>query len=361
MEFKNLEKAMQFYKDKNAPMANIKVVYKGEVVYEKELNENSKFDTPFYMYSASKVITAVAAMQLVEKGVLDLDEDVSKYIPSFENVYVGKEKKLSKTPQTLRYLLSMQSGYGYNFDKENLKKAVLNKNATTLQVVAEMLKDYVNFEPGTDFDYGFGLDIVGGIIEAVTGISFDEYVKKNIFEPLGMKNSTFKLSDVGEEKNIWQQYRFNEKTNGYDKADNNIFVLTDNFYSGGAGLISTTNDYIKFVKVMANNGLADDGFRLITKQSIDEMKKPQLCEKAYKTFWKGPDYSYGLGVRTLIKNDNLRVPLGEFGWDSAGNSYVLIDTENNLGIFFGCLVLGWNKGYENHAKIRDAVYEDLGL
>ncbi len=360
MDFKNLEKAMQFYSENNAPLGNIKVVYKGEIVYEKAINAKSGFDKPFYMYSATKVITAVAAMQLVEKGVLDLDEDVSKYIPTFKNVYVGKEKKLSKTPQTLRYLLSMQSGYGYNFDKENLQKAVLNKNATTLSVVGEMLKDYVNFEPGSDFEYGFGLDIAGGIIEAVTGVSFDEYVKKNIFEPLGMKNSTFKLSDVGE-KNIWQQYRFNEKTNGFDKEDNNIFVLTDKFYAGGAGLIGTTDDYIKFVKVMANNGLADNGFRLISKKSIDEMKKPQLCEKAYKTYWKGPEYSYGLGVRTLVKNDNSRVPLGEFGWDSAGNSYVLIDNENNLGIFFGCLVLGWNKGYENHLRIRDAVYEDLGL
>ena len=140
MEFCNLEKAMEFYNEKNAPLGNIQVVYNGELVYKKEINEESKCNKPFYMYSATKVITAVATMQLVEKGILELDEDVSKYIPTFKNVYVGKEKKLSKTPQTLRYLLSMQSGYGYNFDKENLQKAVLNKNATTLSVDTDLTK-----------------------------------------------------------------------------------------------------------------------------------------------------------------------------------------------------------------------------
>lgn len=361
MEFKNLEKAMQFYKDKNAPMANIKVVYKGEVVYEKELNENSKFDTPFYMYSASKVITAVAAMQLVEKGILDLDTDISKYIPEYKNVYIGQQRELSKKPQTLRMLMSMQSGISYDLGKPFIKKAIENKKATTLQVVKEMAKDFVDFEPGTDFNYGLGLDVVGGIIEAVTGQTYNEYVKKNIFEPLGMNNSTFDSMETAEFPEMWQQYFYDAKEDKFVKKDGNFLILTDNFYSGGAGLISTTNDYIKFVKAIANNGVGENGVRIISKQSIEKMKEPQLCEKGYKSFFKSDEYSYGLGVRTLINNEGLRAPLGEFGWDSAGNAYVLIDNENNLGIFFGCLVLGWGEGYSHHLNLRDAVYEDLGL
>ena len=364
MNFQKLEKYLDRIEVEGAPFAGIKVVYKGKMVFEKIFGKKddgtaADYNDLFFKYSSTKVVTAVAAMQLVEQGKIGLDEPVYKYIPEYKNLVVGKERIPAKNTLTVRHLLSMTSGYGYDFNAENLKKACGNKNASTIEVVREMAKDYLHFEPGEKFEYGFGLDIISAVIEVVSGMTYGEYVKKNIFEPLEMNDSTYQV-DQNIKDRLLPQYRYNSQTKAFEpERKENVFILTDAFESGGAGLISSIDDYIRLVKALANYGAADNGYMLLKPSSIDLMREDNLGDKV-KDFFK-PDYSYGLGVRTLINKENSKSPLGEFGWDSAACAYSMIDVDNNLGLFYGCHTLGWDNGYAHHCNIRDLVYESLGI
>ena len=368
MNFEKLDLFIEKIKNDGCPFYGIKVAKDGKEVYEKIFGKrsdgtNADYDDLFYMYSATKVITAVAAMQCVEKGLFSLDDAVGKYIPVFENLYAWESHVPVEKTLTIRHLLTMTGGFNYNLKKENIKEAMQNKKASTLEIVNAIGRDYVENFPGDIFCYGLGLDVLGGVIEVVSGMSFAEYVKKNIFEPLGMNVSTFKVDENIVQK-ILPQYWYDDKEKAFKLAhQSNNFIFSDNYESGGAGLIGNINDYMKFAKTLANYGVSENGYKLISKESIDAMKTNYLVtDKLMEYFFKKDGgYGYGLGVRTLIDNSKTGAPLGEFGWDSAACAYVLIDVENNVSVFVGCHTLGWGEGYQHHNTIRDIVYECLDL
>ena len=363
MNFEKLDKFFEDLKSKDIPGMSIAVSKNGKVVYKNIFGLKSDGETPikssdpFFMYSTTKVVTAVAAMQLVERGLLELDAPASKYIPEFKNVYIGEERVPAKNTITVRELLSMTSGISYSVQKENIKKAIENKSLSTLDVVKAIAEDYIEFEPGTQYLYGLGLDVIGGIIEVVSGKKYGDYVYENIFKPLNMNDCTYHLSDDLLE-NMWPQYRYIDKEDVIKPEPlENGYIFSDNYESGGAGLIGTADDYIKLVMALANYGVSNDGYKLLSKESIDIMRKDVLGNDI-KGFWK-TGYGYGLGVRTLVDKSSSKSPLGEFGWDSAGCAYALVDVDNNIGIYIGCHILGWGPGYDNHNVIRDIVYDCL--
>lgn len=362
MNFKKLDEHFEFLKDLGVPFSSVKVVKDGRLVYQnifgkKDDGKDIGFDDKFYFYSASKMLAVTATMMLFEEGKLSLEDKLSKFIPEFENVVVGEQKTPSTKPITIFNLLTMTNGYGYDL-RENAKKAI-NENASTLEVIKAVAKDFAWFEAGEKFCYGLGHDILAAVVEVITGMKYSEFVRRRIFTPLGMKDSSFHISE-SEKNEMFIQSIYDEATGKFlPKNKVNGFVYTENYDSGGAGLVSTTNDYIKLVKVLANYGVADDGFVLLKKETIDLIRKDHLNDAQKKTFFKGPHYSYGLGVRTLIDGESSKGPVGEFGWDSAACSFFAIDVENNVGIFYGCHTLGWGKGYEYHYKLRDIVYECL--
>jgi CubicO group peptidase (beta-lactamase class C family) len=142
--------------------------------------------------------------------------------------------------------------------------------------------------------------------------------------------------------------------------------LSDNYESGGAGLISTSNDYILFLDAMCNGGVSREGYKLLSLESINEMRTDQLHGASKKDFGllEKFGYSYGLGVRTLVDREisGARSPLGEFGWDGAAGAYALIDVENRMAIFYAQHVLGCGYAYGIvHPKIRDLAYEMLQI
>ncbi len=363
MNFKKLDEYFEFLKCLGVPFSSVKVVKDGSVVYqnifgEKDNGEKIGYDDKFYFYSASKMLAVTSAMMLYDEGKIKLEDKVSKFIPEFENLFVGEEKTPCKTDLTIFHLLTMTNGYGYDI-KENLKASIQDKTASTLDVLKALAKDPVWFEPGENFAYGMGHDILAGVVEVVSGMKYSEFVKLRIFEPLGMNDSCFQPTEQIKQE-MFIQSRFCEETGEFkpENKDNN-FIFTDNYDSGGAGLISTTNDYIKLVKALANYGVCENGTVLLKKETIDLIRKDHLTDAQKKNFFKGPHYSYGLGVRTLIDGESSKGPVGEFGWDSAACSFFAIDVENNVGIFYGCHTLGWGKGYEYHYKLRDIVYECL--
>jgi Beta-lactamase class C and other penicillin binding proteins len=325
-------------------------------------------DSIFWLYSASKPITCTAVLRLMESGALRLDDPVSTYLPEYGDLKVrqGLRIEKAKTALTIRHLLSMQSGLNYDLSAPsvlNVIKAAHGK-ATTREIVGALALEPLDFEPGTRYQYSLSHDVLGAVIEAASKQTFGGYLSKTIFEPLGMKHTGFRLGP-DDKAHLSGQFEFDAATmTSAPVSSENAYVFTGNYESGGAGLFSTVDDYALFLDAMSNNGVSAGGYRLLTADSIEQMRTNQLHETAQKDFdlMGKRGYGYGLGVRTLIEKERsgAKSPLGEFGWDGAAGAYALMDTENRLAIFYAQHVLNCGYAYEViHPRIRDIAYETL--
>lgn len=329
--------------------------------------EEADKDT-YFLFSASKVITCTAALRLVEEGKMQLDEPVSKYLPEFAELFVrnGDDKVPAKKTLTIRHLFSMQGGFTYYFGYESIQKVIKESNnqASTREVVAAIAKMPLEFEPGDNFHYSLCHDILAAVVEVASGKKFSEYLNEIIFAPLGMKDTTFVATDDMLSR-MKQQYRIDPATfTAVPQKATCAYCLSENYESGGAGLISTLEDYAKFVDALAC-GESKDGYRLLKPETVELMKTNQLNGAALNTYranTHNKGYGYGLGVRTMIDQqiESALSPKGEFGWDGAAGAYCLIDTDNHLSIFYAQHVLGCSYAYSNvHKAIRNFVYKAL--
>jgi len=354
-----------------AVIHNHEVVFRHTVGYadwdrKKPLTDKNTY----WLYSATKLFTCTAVMQLIDKGLIGLDSPVSDFLPEYRNLKVKTENGIvpAKNQMTISHLLSMQSGLNYNLEAPSIIKIKeeTNNEATTRQVIEALANEPLDFEPGTHFQYSLSHDVLGAVIEVVSGKKLGEYFDEYIFKPLGMKNTGFELTPE-RQANMSDQFEFDMSTMTSKPVPNrNRYVLTKNFESGGAGLISILDDYLLYLDAMCHGGISKDGYRLISVESINLMRQDQMHEISKKDFdLRGKlAYSYGLGVRTLVDKEKygIRSPLGEFGWDGAAGAYALIDVTNNLAIFYIQHVLKCGYAYNViHPKIRDLTYEMLGL
>lgn len=333
----------------------------------------------FNIYSCSKPVTVVAALQLMEKGYFKLDTPIYDFIPEYKNMYAksGQDIVKIKEPITVKNLLTMTSGFTYNLNSNGIKEArmITNGSMDTLTVVKCMSEDVLEFAPGDNWHYGMSLDVMAGVIEAITGKKFRDYVAENIFKPLEMNNSYYHnesvLGDVAE------QYRYvnsdnNDLVNLQSVADNredgNIinvgkgvenFILGPEYDSGGAGMTSSVEDMSEFASALANGGIGRNGERIISADSVKMMKQNYLNEKQIKNFnWsqlKG--YGYGLGVRTMINSDleGIVGNNGEFGWGGAAGATILVDTKLKLSMFYTHHMLNPQEEYYQ-PRLRNVLY-----
>lgn len=324
----------------------------------------------YWLFSASKVITCTAIMQLVEKGSICLDDPVSDYLPEYKSQKVrnGSVTEQAKNTMTIRHLLTMQSGLNYNIGAPSIIKVLddTNRQATTRQIIKALANEPLDFEPGLHYQYSLSHDVLGAVIEEVSGQQFGTYLDEHIFKPLGMKNTGFELTPE-RKANLADQFEYHMDTmTSVPMSPENCYALSKQYESGGAGLISTADDYILFLDAMCNDGTSNDGYKLLSPEAIDLMRKDQLHDISKKDFdsMGKIGYSYGLGVRTLVEKEKsgARSPLGEFGWDGAAGAYALIDVENHLAIFYVQHVRGCGYAYQEvHPKIRNLTYDILGL
>lgn len=325
----------------------------------------------YYLFSCSKPITCTAALQLFEKGEFLLTDPVYEYLPEFKDVTVrevdekGNERFVApKRPIIIRDLFTMTAGLDYDLGMEPIKEAIAatNGKAPTRALVAAIAKKPLSFHPGEKFQYSLCHDVIGGLIEVVSGKKLGEYMKENIFDPCGMENTGFKVTPdikariapqyhtVGEDKKI---ERMEPLYNPY------IFGEESDYESGGAGLVSCVDDYIKFADAMANGGVAANGNRILCSRTIDVMRAPFVPN----TVFVGKSiegYAYGLGVRTFQHPEiaGQLTSIGEFGWDGAASSYVIIDPAEKLAVFAGEHILG-GYNHEGGARFTNAVYTAL--
>lgn len=333
----------------------------------------------YFLYSATKVITCTAVMQLVERGRLGLEDAVDRYLPEFAHMQVlldtppeympipwGGETAPAKNRIRIVDLMTMTAGLSYDLQAEpivRLQKDSGNR-ATTREMIAAIAQCPLLFEPSTRYRYSLAHDVLAVVVEVVTGVSFSAYLQQNVFAPLGIHDMHFALTASNRDR-LSEQYQVDPQSKHRTSIGRtNRFVLTERYESGGAGLISTVDAYAVFVDAMCCGGVGKNGARILTMESINQMRRNRLEGILLEDFHsRGKNgYGYGLGVRTLIDRSDSPSPLGEFGWDGAAGAYVLIDPEHELGIVYAQHVCGCADAYAFvHPTIRNLVYEALSL
>ncbi|MBQ7300740.1 MAG: beta-lactamase family protein [Clostridia bacterium] len=322
----------------------------------------------YYMYSCTKVLTASSGMRLWEEGKLDLDAPVSDYLPVFANVKqkIGDDLCEPECPLLVRHLFTMSGGFDYGMRTPEVAALLeANPGASTREIVDLFAKKPLLFTPGARFQYSICHDILAAVIEQAAGMRFSDYLKAVIFDPIGMRDSTFRETEEIHAR-LAGQYTSDSSGNVTRAAQSNSHRLSDNYDSGGAGLICSAADYAMFADTMACGGTAANGYRFLKPETVKYLHTDQLPSYTMDGTFScaaGPGYGYGFGVRTrLDQNEGQRSPIGEFGWDGAAGSYVMCDDTNHLSIFFAMHVLAWpNCIGSDHAVIRDMVYDALNL
>lgn len=320
------------------------------------------------IYSATKLSTCTAVMQLVEKGALSLTDPLSRYLPEFASVRVreGDAVRPAVHPIRIADLLSMSAGLTYDIDTPEIlaAQAKWGRQATTRQMIGAIAGTPLSFEPGTHYCYSLCHDVLAAVVEVVSGEKFSQYLQEHLFAPLGMDEVWFTVPESLKDR-IVPQYRRDPATGLPLRDDGLVYRLSDAYESGGAGIYTTCDCYAKLIDALAGGGTGATGAVILHPQSIDEMRTNRLDPVRLADFREPrfASYGYGLGVRTRMDSRDSHAPVGEFGWDGAAGAYALADPENGLSLFFTMQVLDYYPQVyaEVHPRIRELTYECLGL
>jgi CubicO group peptidase (beta-lactamase class C family) len=300
-------------------------------------------------------------MRLVERGIIDINDPVSKYIPEFANMTV-KDKDGIITPATeemrIVHLFTMTGGLDYDIKAPHLVNA---EDKSTLGLVRAMASVPLHFEPGTRYKYSLCHDVLAAVVEIASGMRYYDYLKENIFDPLGIVDMGFRPNDEQKARfSAMYSYRSGiAKSKLIETA--NPYQLSPEYDSGGAGLFATVDEYIKIITVIACGGTTKDGYVLLRPETIEMMKQNRLCDKALDDFAKY-GYGWGLCCRTHMRPEQSfsLSPVGEMGWDGAAAAFVMIDTDNRIALYFGTHIKGCSFAYGKvHPELRNRLYEGL--
>ncbi len=357
--------------------ATILVEHKGKRVYENHY-EPDREDSIYKIFSMTKPITALAAMILYERGLLDPMSRVSDYLPAFANCKVVSAEGIRKATHemTIKDLLNMTSGIVYSGEfgeAERLmgkifKEARAQKESgilkTNVDVCNKLAEAGVAFEPGETFRYGRSAEIMGGIIEVISGQKLSEFFKKEIFTPLNMEDTDFKID---EGKAFRQAVLYRRDKNGkVVRAEEDVKRRMQMesptkdpwFEQGGGGLYSTANDYSHFAQMLLNKG-SYHGKELIGRRTFGYMTSPQLTEKQLQTldFEACIGYNYGNYFRILTDPSKAcsNGSIGEYGWDGSGGTYFFVDPTEEL-IFIYMQQIEGGCDYSFIRGMRQIVY-----
>ena len=375
MDFTRLTAYLDYLHKLNVPGCDLALYRDHELIYRhqagwRDLNRTSPIqgNEAYFLYSATKVFTTCAAMQLIEREKMRLDDPVSMYLPAYAHLTVkdGDTVRPAKTVMTVRHLMSMQSGLNYDTETPAIEKVMKDsgQRATTRQIAEAKAESPLDFDPGTDFQYSFSHDVLAAVIEAASGQRFSAYLKEYIWEPLHIHGMAMRLND-GLKSRLCPLYTYDPQTYSLKECTQEEIDERSNpeFESGGGGMIGGVADYITFADALACGGRGKDGAQILTPEMIQLWSANQLCPKGRRSFdgWHRIGFSYALGVRTRV-NDRIGGPgvLGEFGWDGAAGAWVMIDPSNRLSAFFGMHVLNYGYNYDViHPTLRGLIYEAL--
>lgn len=377
MNFQKLTDYLDHLHEKGVPGCDLVVYRDHQVIYRHFAGHSDEAgqipmqgDETYCLYSATKVFTTCAVMQLIQAGKLGLDDLVEKYLPAYGRLTVreGDTIRPARKKLTLRHLMSMQGGLDYDLSIPAIR-AVVDANpqgATTRQIVDAIAQKPLSFEPGENFQYSLCHDVLGAILEVVSGQSFGAYLRQHIFEPLGMNTISFDLTpEIQRHLCAKYQYHSDTETSTPIPREYIAYRFTPAYESGGAGLMSNVGDYALLPDAIACGGIGWNGASILSPEMIDLWRTEQLCPAGRKVFdsWKRLGYSYALGVRTRV-DDTVggRGSLGEFGWDGAAGAWTFMDPKYHLSGFYAQHVCGMGPVYTQvHPTLRHLIYEALEL
>ncbi|GJM33697.1 MAG: serine hydrolase [Saprospiraceae bacterium] len=333
------------------------VARKGKIVYHKAFGmadnaskRKMQPDDIFRIASQSKAITSTAVMMLWEEGRFQLDDPISKYIPEFKNPQVLKTFQYKDTSYsvepankeiTIRHLLTHTSGLGYGaIDHDESFKMIYYKAGITdlfttekisiEESVKKLAKLPLHHHPGEAYVYSEGLDVLGYFIEVISGMPFDEFLRKRLFDPLGMNDTWFYLPDDKAKRLVPVQQKEGEKWKRYPVT----FYDPDypikgarRFFSGGAGLSSTAKDYATFLQMYLNGGELN-GIRILSRTTVQSMMGNQIGD-----LWGNGGRYYGLAFGVLDQigqNQGGKGSVGTFDWGGYFNTHYFADPEEQI-------------------------------
>jgi CubicO group peptidase (beta-lactamase class C family) len=299
-------------------------------------------DAIFRLYSMTKPIVTVAAMMLVEEGKILLSDPVSKHMPELKGLKVGVEKAgpegkptLELVPareMTVHDLLRHTSGITYGvFGKSLVKQTYLDANTldakqTSGELVAKFAKLPLAFQPGTTWDYGQSTDLLGVLVERVSGKPLDMFVEERILKPLGMKDAGFFVPEAQKARLAEAQPMGGKPQTLLDVSQRPAFL------AGGHGMVATAMDYYRFSAMMLNGGELD-GVRLLSKKTVEYMTSDHLGQLGRgPAYLPGPGYGFGLGFAVRTAPGLAAVPgsVGDYYWGGLGGTYFWIDPKEKL-------------------------------
>lgn len=289
-------------------------------------------DTPVRIASMTKPVTAAAVLMLVEDGEIALDDPVSDYIPAFADARVATSLQVNEEyeipteplsrPITIEDLLTHTSGVGYVFDYQtNLGALYISEDIYrggsdyTMDQRMETLAGLpLYFQPGERWHYSYANDVLGHVIEIVTGDSLDAFMDERIFTPLGMDDTTF-FPDEALMARLATLYTHDDLGDMVPVEGADDAVRAAPFAAGGAGLISTASDYMRFAQMLANGGRLD-GVRVLSQASVDAMTTPHVPLEKMPDGMAGVDMAFGYSVSVIVDGPSAHPfrRVGDYGW-----------------------------------------------
>ena len=335
-------------------------------------------DTIFRLFSMTKPITSVAAMMLIDEGKLKLDDPVAKFIPSFDKAKVGVERKAESgekvlelvpvsRPMTIRDLMTHTSGITYGFYGDNMVRLAYRNariydgdfnNAEFAERIAQLP---LAEQPGTLWDYGHSTDILGRVIEIVSGKSLLQFEKEKLLDPLGMTATGFYVTDLEKQKLIALPMPNDRDFRVGFESSPDVFMKWE---SGGGGMVSTLSDLAPFLRMLVNGGkfggkqyLSPKAFELM---SSDQIGPGSGVARDY-FYFPGDGFGFGLGLGVRTDPGNAKPPpagsLGELKWDGASGCYFVIDRKQDM--FFLLLEQTPSQRQIIQKAVKQLIYEAM--
>lgn len=379
MDFLKLERYQDELTAGAVPGNDLFVTVGGQTVYRRqsgysdlEKQKQMRGDELYFAWSGSKLITTSLGLRLVEEGKLDLTAPVYDYLPEYADLTVKKiidgREEIVKAEKTMHVfeLFNMTAGFDYDFVSDEIAEVrkATDGHCPTREIVKAFAKMPLAFEPGEHFEYSKAHDVLAGLIEVVAGERMRDYAKRVIFDPLGMRDTTFGAPTAEQQERMAGQYLWREDLSRavpMKKVCN--FNLGDGYDSGGAGVVSSCEDFMKFAAAIACGGTASNGYRLLKPETIEEWRRDTLTPTQFADFRRdwGLGYSYGLGVRTMIDHPEYGSSdrYDDFGWGGAAGMRVHICPEAKIAAVYMMHLheMPSKRGFER--SLRNNIFESF--
>jgi CubicO group peptidase (beta-lactamase class C family) len=339
-------------------------------------------DTIFRIYSMTKPITSVALMTLYEHGLFQLDTPVSAFIPAFKHLEVfqaGDAAQYQTTPtgreMTMCDLLTHTAGFTYSFmhahpvDALYRARGVEGSSSTgTLNTMVQQLAELpLVFSPGTRWSYSVATDVVGYLVEILSGTTLDAYLSARIFTPLGMRDTAFFVPPMSASRLAANYEYYQGGFRLLESPTNSRYLQSPTFLSGGGGLVSTASDYFQFLQMLRNKG-ALNGERILGRKTVEFMTRnhlPNNCDLSHMgqaVFSEMPFDGIGFGLGFSVVLDPVQAHIlgssGEYAWGGAASTAFWIDPVEDLSVIFLTQLMP-SSSYPIRRALRVLVYQAL--